>query len=114
MKFSEWVVSQLDSKGWSRSEAARRGGISPSLYDKVINEESEPGMKFIKGFAKAFEMTPAQVMRHMGKKQEPNELTQEAMEIFNGFTHDDQVKAVRLLKAIAPEKDITNKNTEKS
>jgi transcriptional regulator with XRE-family HTH domain len=54
MDFSEKIVSELNTRGWSRSEAARRGGISPSMFDKVINGHSEPGIKFLKGIAKAF------------------------------------------------------------
>lgn len=54
MKFSEWIVSELNERGWSRSEAARRGKISPSVLDKVINGASEPGIKFFKGLANAF------------------------------------------------------------
>ena len=47
-------MKELESRGWSRSEAARRGDISPSMFDKVINGYAEPGMKFLKGISKAF------------------------------------------------------------
>jgi transcriptional regulator with XRE-family HTH domain len=56
MIFSEWIVSELERRGWSRSEAARRGGISASILDKVINESSKPGLRFFEGIARAFEM----------------------------------------------------------
>ena len=46
MKFAEWIVDELNSRGWSRSEAARRGSISPSMMDKVITGSSEPGLVF--------------------------------------------------------------------
>ena len=68
MDFSEWIVSELDKRGWSRSEAARRGDISPSMFDKVINGYSNPGVKFIEGLARAFKISPAEVMVHMGNK----------------------------------------------
>jgi transcriptional regulator with XRE-family HTH domain len=58
MDFSEWIVSELERRGWSRSEAARRGDISPSMFDKVINGHSKPGLKFIEGIAKAFSISP--------------------------------------------------------
>ena len=56
MKFSEWIVSELDKRGWSRSEAARRGDISPSMFDKVINGYSDPGIKFLRGLSIAFDI----------------------------------------------------------
>jgi transcriptional regulator with XRE-family HTH domain len=50
MDFSEWVVVELDERGWSRSEAARRGGISPSMFDKVINGQAKPGLEMVKRY----------------------------------------------------------------
>ena len=68
MDFSEWIVSELAKKGWSRSEAARRGNISPSMFDKVINGYSKPGMKFIEGIAQAFGIPVVEVMLHISSK----------------------------------------------
>lgn len=62
MEFSEKVVSELEKRGWSRSEAARRGGISPSTFDKIINGFSEPGIRFLKGIAQAFDVPLIEVI----------------------------------------------------
>ena len=62
MNFSEWIVAELDHRGWSRSEAARRGGISPSMFDKVINGYAKPGIRFIEGLAKAFGISKHEVL----------------------------------------------------
>jgi len=71
MEFSEWIVAELEKRGWSRSEAARRGSISPSMFDKVINGYSKPGVKFIDGIAKAFKISSAEVVMHMhGQKHD--------------------------------------------
>jgi transcriptional regulator with XRE-family HTH domain len=69
MEFSEWIVKELEKRGWSRSEAARRGNISPSMFDKVINGSSKPGIKFIEGIAKAFKISSSEVMMHINKKK---------------------------------------------
>lgn len=68
MDFSQWVVGELEKRGWSRSEAARRGGISSSMFDKVINGHAKPGVKFIEGIAQAFKMSPADVMMRLKKQ----------------------------------------------
>jgi transcriptional regulator with XRE-family HTH domain len=65
MEFSEWIVMELEKRGWSRSEAARRGDISPSMFDKVINGHAKPGVRFIEGIAKAFKISAAEVMMHV-------------------------------------------------
>lgn len=66
MDFSEWIEDELEKRGWSRSEAARRGGISPSMFDKVINGYSRPGTKFVEGIAKAFSLSAIVVYRKAG------------------------------------------------
>lgn len=66
MDFSEWLVAELEDRGWSRSEAARRGGISPSMFDKVINGYAKPGAKFLDGIATAFGMSPIVLYRKAG------------------------------------------------
>lgn len=66
MNFSEWVTKELEIRGWSRSEAARRGHISPSMFDKVINGYSKPGTKFLDGIARAFGIDPILVYRKAG------------------------------------------------
>jgi len=62
MNFSEWITSELNRHGWSRREAARRGGFSPSILDKVINGYSNPGIKFLRGISVAFKIPLATVI----------------------------------------------------
>lgn len=64
--FGLWIVQELDRRGWSRSEAARRGGISASIIDKVIGGHSNPGEKLCRGLARAFGMPAEEVMRRAG------------------------------------------------
>jgi transcriptional regulator with XRE-family HTH domain len=66
MNFSEWLTTELATRGWSRSEAARRGNISPSMFDKVINGYSKPGSRFLEGIAQAFGISPIIVYRKAG------------------------------------------------
>jgi len=50
MDFSEWLDKKLEEKGWSRSEAARRGSVSASMYDKVIRDHHPlPGITRVQG-----------------------------------------------------------------
>jgi transcriptional regulator with XRE-family HTH domain len=64
--FSLWLGKELDQRGWSRSEAARRGEISPSSLDKVMGGFGNPGVRFCRGIARAFQMSPEEVYRLAG------------------------------------------------
>lgn len=65
-EFSYWLNEELNQRGWSRSEAARRGEISPSMFDKVISGGANPGLDFCKAIARAFKMPPETVLRKAG------------------------------------------------
>jgi len=65
-EFSYWLNEELNQRGWSRSEAARRGEISPSMLDKVISGGANPGLEFCKAIARAFKMPPEIVLRKAG------------------------------------------------
>jgi len=90
MIFSEWIVSELERRGWSRSEAARRGRISASILDKVINQNSKPGLKFFEGIARAFEMDIDDVLSiAYGSKSFSNDsLVQRLLNVINNMPQE--------------------------
>ena len=94
MEFSERIVRELEKKGWSRSEAARRGGISSSMFDKVINGYAKPGIKFLKGIAQAFEISLAEVLTWLepSHRQGTDEDFEELKHLFNQMTDEEQAE----------------------
>ena len=103
MDFSEWLDAMLKEKGWSRSEAARRGDISASMFDKVINRHAKPGLKFIEGVARAFKMEVGEVMKYVSDSDAiADEITRMSLEIIAGFKHEEtRRKAYAQLKRLA-------------
>jgi len=103
MNFSEWLVSELEKRGWSRSEAARRGNISPSMFDKVINGYAKPGVKFLDGVAQAFDISPINVYRKAGLL--PTDSTENKVnfedwkELIEGLNKDDQEDILVMIRA---------------
>lgn len=75
--FIVWLNQQLDLRGWSRSEAARRGGVSPSAFDKVIGGFAKPGIRFCRGVARAFDVPLEEVQRLAGILPQSGELLPE-------------------------------------
>ena len=65
-EFGAWLTGELERRGWSRSEAARRGGVSASMFDKVINGHALAGPDFCNGVARAFRIAPETVFRLAG------------------------------------------------
>lgn len=114
--FTEWLDAELTRRGWSQSEAARRGGFSHSLINQVMNGNSKPGIKLVTGIAHAFQMQPDEVMRLAGilppKARVVTErriryrvgtytMTERVVELFERLNADQQELVVRLLETLA-------------
>lgn len=64
--FGEWLNQELELRGWSQSEAARRGGVAPSTIQQVVSGTTQPGPKLCKAVARAFGMPEEEVFRRAG------------------------------------------------
>jgi transcriptional regulator with XRE-family HTH domain len=81
--FVTWIQQEMNERGWSQSELARRGGFTPTAINKILSRERMPGVDFCKGVARAFGMRDVDVMRIAG--------------IANSLPADDQPPGVREL-----------------
>lgn len=59
---SRWLADELNSKGWSQRELARRAKISSAQISRVLSGE-EPGQLFYIAVGKALGYTPASLER---------------------------------------------------
>jgi len=66
-KFTDWIVQQIDERGWTIRETARRAGLSASTISDVINGNAKPGTKFYRGLARAFKTPLSIVLHHAGE-----------------------------------------------
>lgn len=93
MQFTEWLVTELERRGWSRSETARRGKFSASLFDKVINGYSRPGIKFLEGIARAFSLPLSDVIYASSHNSPPpgqsSDIPNRARDIINEYKHPE-------------------------
>ena len=113
MNFSEWLDAKLKEAGWSRVEAAKRGGVSASMYDKVIRDNYPPGRKFIEGVARAFKMDVAEVMKYASDQNAriSDQLIQQSEEILEGFELEEtRRKALAKLQELKDEEARRKKN----
>ena len=65
-RFARWVTAELDERGWSQSQAARRGGFSASMLSKVVAGSANPGLDLFQGIAVAFRIPLEDVLRQAG------------------------------------------------
>lgn len=61
-----WLEKQLSERGWSQSEAARRGGISSQMVNAVLNRQANAGLDFCRGVSRAFGIPMEDVLRLAG------------------------------------------------
>lgn len=101
--FVAWLNQQLEERGWSRSEAARRGEFSSSMLDKVIGGFAQPGLDFCRGLARAFNMPLEDVLRRAGILPALVELPDEAKdwgERLLYLTEEDRRRAVEMMEQV--------------
>ena len=65
-KLITWISNQLDERGWSHRELARRAGISQTAVSTVIAGQRNAGWDFCASIAKAFNEPPLKVFQLAG------------------------------------------------
>ena len=103
--FVAWIIVELNERGWSRSEAARRGGFSASTLDKVIGGFSRPGPTLCQGLARAFNVAPDKVFRLAGLlPQQPEGATSARREVAPSPEIENEERALLgIYRELAPE-----------
>jgi transcriptional regulator with XRE-family HTH domain len=112
MYFTDWIESQLRSRGWNPAELARRSGITPPQVSRVLSGARGPGPEFCLGVARAFQMPPEDVYRMAGllpaavNDHKPtyhlgNNLSERLAKAFGRLDIQDQERLVDLAERLA-------------
>ena len=64
--FVNWLLDEMNSRGWTNSELARRAGVVQSTISLTISGKSKPGPDLCSGIARALHIPPEIVFRHAG------------------------------------------------
>jgi len=64
--FVQWLIYEMNAKGYSQSELSRRAGVSTTAISNVLAENRSPGPEFCIGIAKALKLPPEHVFRKAG------------------------------------------------
>jgi transcriptional regulator with XRE-family HTH domain len=71
IEFREWLRKELNERGWSQSELARRGNVTPGAISAILTGNSNPGPKSCMAIARAFNIPPENIMRKAGLEVTP-------------------------------------------
>jgi len=102
-EISEWLDQQIQERGWSSSELARRAGISQSSVSNVLTGKQIPGLEFCKGVARALGMRTEELLQragHLPPMPEPVIEEQEALRLLRGLNGPMRGVALSLLRAL--------------
>lgn len=62
-KLITWINDELEKRGWSYGELARRSGITGAAISHLVNGRNRPGFELCTGVAQAFGVDPVFVLR---------------------------------------------------
>ena len=102
-EIGKWLEQQLEQRGWSSSELARRAGISQSSVSNVLTGKQIPGLEFCKGVAKALGIHAEELLQragHLPPMPTPVVEEREALRLLRGFSGSMRGVALSLLRAL--------------
>jgi transcriptional regulator with XRE-family HTH domain len=98
---TQWLVEEVNKRGWSFRELGRRAGLSSGAISKVITGVSLPGWEFCRRVARAFNVPPEKVFRLAGLlPPEPRETTnmREITHLFSQLSPEDQERFIAFVR----------------
>lgn len=63
---ADWVITQIEQRGWSQRELSRRAGLSQAHISNVLNRVAAPGADFCVAIARALDVQPEYTLRLAG------------------------------------------------
>ena len=100
-KLDQWLIQELENRGWSIRELARRAQLSHGTINSVLAGRSKPGIDFCLGIAKALHIDPVQAFRMAGiLPQEPEETVsvRELVFLFDQLDEETKEEAIDYLR----------------
>lgn len=90
-ELAQWLAREIESRGWSIRETARRAGVSHTPIANILSEQGQPGLSVLTGLADAFDIPRDYVFRLAGALPSlPEEV-------------EDEREATNLFRQLAPQ-----------
>ena len=88
-KITAWLQGELDDRGWSHRELARRIGMSQTAVSTVIAGEREAGWEFLARVASALNEDPETIFRLAGRLPQVKDLSDNAKRLLRAMEYLD-------------------------
>jgi transcriptional regulator with XRE-family HTH domain len=109
LRFSEWLQTEIDKRGWSQSDCARSASLNRAVINKLLNGKSQPQPATLVSIAKAFKIPVETAYRAAGllpPNADNDEATLELIHIFHSIqSAQRKATALMLLKALMAEEE---------
>ena len=110
-KLSIWLNTELQQRGWSERELARRAGLSHTAINNALASQYQTRLDTYRGIARAFQMSLEDVLRAAGELPELPPAVAREEEVIRLFrqvpdTHRDL--ALRILDVFASQPNQSN------
>lgn len=103
-KLIPWLSRELENRGWSHRELARRANISQTAVSTVLAGERKAGWDFCAAIAGPLGETPEEIFRKADLIQRLNtEVDQELIEMIGRLSSDRREMAMKLIKLLYQE-----------
>lgn len=106
--FSDWLIVELDNRGWSQSDLARAASVNPSSISHLVNRNRFPGNEICQAIARAFGYPPETVFRAAGLLPERAEIdkdTEELLYLYDRLAPESQAQVIDFTRFLAERKD---------
>jgi transcriptional regulator with XRE-family HTH domain len=117
LRFSEWLQSQLDGRGWSQSDCARAANLNRAVINKLLNGKTKPHPSTLSAIARAFKIPIETVYRAAGylpPGADGDDAIEELVHVYKSIqSQQRRATAIRLLKALATEEENEQRNVGK-
>ena len=109
LRFSEWLQTEMDKRGWSQSDCARACELNRAVINKLLNGKCKPQPGTLMALARGFKIPVETAYRAAGLLPpipDRDDITQELIHIFKSLQSPQRkATAVMLLKALVAEEE---------
>lgn len=110
--FADWLGSELESRGWSQAELARRVDVTHAAISFVITRRRAPSPQLCLSLAEVLDLPPAEVFRRAGLLPPIAEGAQRLAEIYTALEPDRQEILITVARALLQSDDSSEESEE--
>lgn len=97
-----WLIQELDRRGWSHNELARRSGMSQATVSSVLSGYRNAGADFCVKVAHTLDVAPEKLLRLAGilptSAPDDSPTLQEIIELARSLSLEDQADVLEYIR----------------